>query len=265
MVLETFHTGMIEMSKTNLITFSPHEYYDQALMAEHVSTPIKASSAVPSWFKDVPRFHHNDKEMKTDTAIGFHNLTIRHCMPFIDSMTSGYFLTTWTDIYVRRDDSGKPIISYKDLNVVEKFGFGLIQYQEYFESHITAMPGFDPFLYAWSTYWRIKTPLGVSCLFTQPLNRTDLPFFTLSGIVDTDSWHGSDVLNFALKQGFEGVIPSGTPIVQIIPFRREEWDFEIVNQIDVAHKEVRDTVSDLRMNQTTSGYYRDNLHTRKRY
>lgn len=253
------------MNNQNLITFFPTESYNTDLIIEHVAKPTNTAASIPAWFKEIPRFHNNDKEMVADRAIGYHNLTVRHCMPFIDSMTSGYFLTTWTDIYVRRDDSGKPIISYKDLDIVEKFGFGLIQYQEYFQSHIEAMPGFDPFLYAWSIYWRIKTPPGVSCLFTQPLNRTDLPFFTLSGVTDTDVWHGSDVLNFGLKAGFEGTIPSGTPIVQIIPFRREEWGYEVVPKIDVEHKAVRDTVNELRMGQTTSGYYRDNLHTRKRY
>jgi hypothetical protein len=92
-----------------------------------------------------------------------------------------------------------------------------------------------------------------------------LPFFTLSGVTDTDTWGGSDVLNFALKKDFEGVIPAGTPIVQIIPFRRETWDFEIEEEPDFARKPIRDEVNDLRMNHTKSGYYRDNLHTRKRY
>lgn len=253
------------MSETNLITFSPHEDYDQNLMSQHVTKPVNAASAIPSWFRDIPRFQNDEKEMFADKNAGYHNLTVRHCMPFLDSMTSGYFLTTWTDIYVRRDDSGNPVIGYKDLEVVEKFGFGLIQYQQYFQSHISDMPGFDPFLYAWSIYWRIKTPPGVSCLFTQPLNRTDLPFFTLSGVTDTDTWHGSDVLNFALKKGFEGVIPAGTPIVQIIPFRRETWEPEVVPKVDLEHKSVRNTVNELRMDKRTPGYYRDNLHTRKRY
>lgn len=253
------------MIERNPILFFPHEGYDQLLIKNHVTKPIKAASAIPAWFKEIPRYQNDEKSMFADSSTNYHNLTIRHCMPFIDSMTSGYFLTTWTDIYVRRDEIGDPVIGYKDLDVVTKFGVGLIQYQKYFKSHLGDMPGFDPFLYAWSIYWRINTPPGISCLFTQPLNRTDLPFFTLSGITDTDKWGGSDVLNFALKKGFEGVIPAGTPIVQIIPFRREAWDFKIVENPDFTRKPVREEVNDLRMNHAQSGYYRDNLHTRKRY
>ena len=29
--------------------------------------------------------------------------------------------------------------------------------------------------------------------------------------------------DFYIKEGFEGIIPEGTPIMQIIPFLRENW------------------------------------------
>lgn len=244
----------------NKIIFSPIEHVSE-LVVEHVEGPQKGTSIVSEWFKNVPRYQNNENNLKVDGS--YHNLTVRHCMPFLDSMTNGYFLTTWTDIYIRREN-GYPIISYKDLDIVNKFGYGLIQYQEHFQSYIPQMPGFDPFSYAWSVYWRIKTPPGTSCLFINPLNRTDLPFFTLSGTMDTDGWNGSDVLNFALKKDFEGIIPKGTPYVQIIPFYRNNWDHEITEQPDLKFKETRDKVIDLRHNKLKSGYYRDNIwHTKK--
>jgi hypothetical protein len=30
-------------------------------------------------------------------------------------------------------------------------------------------------------------------------------------------------ISFFLKEGFEGVIPAGTPVAQLIPFKREDW------------------------------------------
>ena len=33
-------------------------------------------------------------------------------------------------------------------------------------------------------------------------------------------------LPFFLKEGFEGIIPKGTPIAQIMPFKREPWNSE---------------------------------------
>jgi hypothetical protein len=247
----------------NKIIFTPIENNSE-LVIKYVNKPTKSSSVVPDWFKKIPRFQENDKKMVADKSTGYHNLTVRHCMPFLDAMTSGYFLTTWTDIHVFRKD-GNPIISYGDNEKTVEFGYGQVQYQKYFQSHIATMPGFDPFSYAWSTYWRIKTPEGVSCLFTHPLNRTDLPFFTLSGITDTDNWHGSDVLNFALKEGFEGTIPKGTPYVQIIPFYRDEWNHEVLDSPNLEHKIERDKVNDQRYSEIKSGYYRDNLWNKKEY
>jgi hypothetical protein len=61
-------------------------------------------------------------------------------------------------------------------------------------------------------------------LATHPLNRHDLPFITLTGIID-----GGVVMQsrgnfpFYIKEGFEGIIPKGTPIIQLIPFRQENW------------------------------------------
>jgi hypothetical protein len=101
-------------------------------------------------------------------------------------------------------------------------------------------------------------------LFTQPLNHTESPFLTLSGVIDTDNWSGSDVLNFAFKKDFEGLIPKGTPYVQIIPFKREEWNLEISKSIDHSASELRNTVSNSRLN-SQSGYYRDNLWNKKGY
>lgn len=245
------------------IEFYPNENFNPELVNNFLSKPIKASSVLPGWFKEIPRFQNDDKEMFADSTTGYHNLTVRHCMPFIDSITSGYLFTTWADIYVRREND-EVIISYEDLDLAEILGSGQIQYQKYFQSHIPQSPGYDSFSYAWSTYWRIKTPPGVSCLFTQPLNRTDLPFLTLAGITDTDKWHGSDVLNFALKKDFEGTIPRGTPFVQIIPFVREGFDFDILESAPESVSLQRSSVAMDRM-QNKSGYYRDSLWEKKKF
>ena len=243
------------------VLFSPLDAHTD-LILKHVPPPVLGTTLVPKWFRDAPRYHHGSKEMEVKD--GWHNLTVKHCMPFLDAMTAGYFITTWTDITIVLEN-GLPKVGYPDTSVIEAFGYDLARHQPYFESRVPSPSGSGLFNWAWSTYWRIKTEPGVSCLFTHPLNRTDLPFKTLSGITDTDRWGGSDVLNFALDEGFEGLIPRGTPIAQIIPFRRETWEASVSASVDIEHKLVRDEVNDLRMNHKKSGYYRDNLHTRKRY
>ncbi|NBU22879.1 MAG: hypothetical protein EBS38_03055 [Actinobacteria bacterium] len=90
-------------------------------------------------------------------------------------------------------------------------------------SLIPAPEGYSPTDLFWITNNVIELPSGYSLLVTHPNNRFDLPFLTLSGIVDADGLMTSGRLPFFIKSGFSGVIPKGTPICQILPFKREAW------------------------------------------
>lgn len=121
--------------------------------------------------------------------------------------------------------------------------------------------GHNPTHYIWKFPVSVEFPAGYSALITHPLNRFDLPFTSLSGIVD-----GNFVLSssgnypFFLKENFEGVIKQGTPIVQIIPFKRESW----LSKKDLSLKEK----SRIGLKKTTSvlhGWYKKNFWQRKTY
>ena len=60
-------------------------------------------------------------------------------------------------------------------------------------------------------------------MFVHPLNRYDLPFYSFSGLVDTDKHSVVVHFPFIVRKDFEGVIPKGTPIIQAIPIKRENW------------------------------------------
>jgi hypothetical protein len=98
-------------------------------------------------------------------------------------------------------------------------------------------------------------------LFTHPINRYDLPFITLSGIVD-----GGFVMNqngnipFYVKTDFEGVIPMGTPIAQLIPFRQENWSSKTTQGLTkIGQENVK------RAGSVISGWYKKTFWTKKKY
>ncbi|MGB8740454.1 MAG: hypothetical protein WCD52_09445 [Xanthobacteraceae bacterium] len=73
-------------------------------------------------------------------------------------------------------------------------------------------------------------------MFTHPVNRTDLSFTTLTGLLDCDSFHDSP-LNFPARwhdADFNGVLPKGTPVAQCLPVKREAWTgrYEALTQED---------------------------------
>jgi hypothetical protein len=62
-------------------------------------------------------------------------------------------------------------------------------------------------------------------LVTHPVNRYDLPFTTLTGLVDTDLYK-DDFINFPAQwrnPKFRGVLPRGTPVAQCLPVKRDLW------------------------------------------
>jgi hypothetical protein len=59
------------------------------------------------------------------------------------------------------------------------------------------------------------------------MNRHDLPFITMSGIVESDIWGLPVFTAFFLKRGFQGIIKKGTPLFQMIPFKRDNWEMEL--------------------------------------
>jgi hypothetical protein len=79
--------------------------------------------------------------------------------------------------------------------------------------------------------WIIKTPPGWSSIFLHPVAYSDLPFQVISGIVDTDVLNTDINVPFVVKNNFEGLIEKGTPMFQVIPFKREGWtsEFEVKN------------------------------------
>jgi hypothetical protein len=94
-------------------------------------------------------------------------------------------------------------------------------------SLIPEAEGFLPQHYTWHPAWMPELPAGYSCLITHPFNRNELPFQIFTGIVDSDTFFTSEQMSnipFLLKENFSGLIKKGTPMYQIIPFKRESWE-----------------------------------------
>ena len=212
------------MKNKKEIIFKPqYEIFD------HVDVgPKPAVLKVPQWYKDFPNFIN--KKFLVAEINQSSNLTVKMCPPFLDALTCGYIIQLPFDILVfkdRDDHIFKWDTNYP--NFIDCHNFK--QYP-----NLKIPEDFDKNAYKFNTTHGIETPAGYSLLFTHPLNRIDLPFFTLSGIVDSDSYDKLAVnLPFFIKKDFEGKIEKGTPIAQIIPIKRESWTHKIekYNEIDI--------------------------------
>lgn len=103
--------------------------------------------------------------------------------------------------------------------------------------------GYEGIHFTWTTNWFPQTPKGYSVLMTHPINRFDLPFLTLTGIIDCSGYINGGLLPFFIKKDFVGVIPAGTPYAQVIPLKNEDWQSENVfydeDEMAVHRKQMR--------------------------
>ena len=191
------------MKKINFVPDSEHTF-------NALNAPMPSKKYIPDWYKRAQNFL-GGKMVQHDYGI---NKSFKLCAPFLDSMTAGYIIELPYDVIVERKGS--------------QVFFGWRETEKLIEPRNNAPELPRPSahyeeMYAWVLSWGIQTPSGYSVLVTHPLNRYDLPFTTTSCIMDSDQYSQSGELPFFLNVNFEGVIPAGTPIAQIIPIKREDW------------------------------------------
>ena len=218
------------MSEKIIKFIAPKKY---ANLKVDLPKPIKFN--VPEWFK---KLDHN-----------LENQTIKGCVPFLDSLTTGYLLSLPQDMIIEHNFVN-PKTNQKDSffrnsleglsNFINATNVNLNVTNETHGVHqLGGVDGGCPLVkkkselpfYKILNPWIIKTPPGYSCLFTAPLNNGDDRFTALSGIVDTDTYDSyinfPIVLNGDKYPELRTVLKVGTPYIQVIPFRRDNWKMEI--------------------------------------
>lgn len=226
------------------VTFQPETQWGD----NRFPKPVPAYTMIPDWYKETPvRMYGAIKDGIGPGAQGS-NLTIKGCVPFLDSMTSGYMYVSSCDIEINILDGQfivRWIVDYEPVGTHSSEQAGLIP----------TSSDKDKFPFKWHTTWIMKTPPGYSTLFTHPLNRYDLPFRTFTGVVDTDKLGVATNFPFQLLdvEEYPYIIPAGTPIAQAIPFKRESWISEYLdpdeNKYEKAFAKLKSTVSRSYRNQ----------------
>jgi hypothetical protein len=185
--------------------------------SDYIDPPKPAKNYIPDWYKNLPPFHGGH----TANIIGGRSdSTEKQCIPLLDTFSAGYIQEAWCDISFKSDDDGKIVVSAangEEPIIMSRQGPNRIipkdkNYYSKKEDHLN-----------WFTHWEPRTPKGWSTYYSHPFNHYDLPFRTVDGIIDTDRWWIGGSVPFLLKTGFEGTIKKGTPLYQMIFFKRENW------------------------------------------
>jgi hypothetical protein len=179
--------------------------------------PFPAKQGLPDWLKRMPMTAFSD----------FHGRdirTVKQCPPFVDAMTAGFLIPLPCDVHC---DRGRfewhwdlPAPSMPE------------QTRAPLNFHVAAQLADSPLAEGdrpaikFNSFWTIELEPGWSLLATHPINRFDLPFHTLTGLVDCDRFHDIGIFFPALwtDPDYVGVLPRGLPVVQCIPVQRTALD-----------------------------------------
>ena len=215
---------------TKKIVFRAHNRVD----FETQPRPFPAKQSIPKWFKDLPVYDVGPGE-ESKLSIGSNgvpNFSPKKCTPMLDSMTAGYILPLHSDVYVE-SSSELPEISWRSLHpVFDLHGSS--------SSKIETPEGYYPQAFKFLSTWIPETPAGYSILVTSPLGYHNPVFKAIPAIIDTDKEVNQLLPPVWVRKEFSGVVEKGTPLIQIIPFKRESWqsEFEFYNDEDLLiHKQ----------------------------
>jgi hypothetical protein len=223
-----------------VIEFSCNSLYFD--LKEDYPEPIKLN--IPEWFK---KLNHS-----------IENQTIKGCMPFLDTLTIGYVLKLPQDLYINHNIEN----SQNEKDSFFKFGLSnqghllndvSLNLNSLSETHDKKQLAGSPLVeknknlnfYKILNPWTIKTPKGYSCLLIPPLNNADDRFHIISGIVDTDVFSAEInfpiVINGDKYPQLKTILKKGTPYVQIIPFKRDNWKLKLSSkkQIDILKEKIK--------------------------
>ncbi|SOC10083.1 hypothetical protein [Stappia indica] len=207
-------------------------------LAGHVPEPVPARASLPEWLKAAPSL------VASEVLGGAEVRTFKHCPPLIDALAQGVMFRLAADLDIAGGEISwdwSPPVTETARQTRSPVG---LHVPEQAQGLPFGLPD-GQFVLKFTNFWTVEAPGGVSLLFTHPLNREDLPFRTLAGLVDCDRYRDGFVHFPAIWQDadFSGRLPAGTPVAQAFPIRREvlELDIRAMDRGELArHLKVQD-------------------------
>lgn len=197
-------------------------------LAEHLPRPVLARSQLPDWLRRMPATAESEIH-------GREIRTLKQCPPFVDAMAYGFCILLPCDVVVDRG-----VFSW-NWSIPPPATAGHPRAPLSF--HVPAQFPGTPFArdgkaaLKFNSFWTIELEAGWSLFATHPVNRHDLPFRTLSGLVDADRFHDGGI-NFPalwIEPEFTGTLPRGTPVAQCFAVPRSGYDL-VIETLDDAHQ-----------------------------
>ncbi|UBF21401.1 hypothetical protein HRTV-21_gp35 [Halorubrum virus HRTV-21] len=190
------------------------EFVTEEEMYGAIPEPIPANKVLPDWYKNLGQYTKMDEPGSGNERTAIQSSTVKRCAPFMEAMTMGWIIPL----------SGEVKFTAKDGYVEYMWEF----HRDLISNHNLEQVGGEMFpnnewpVMKFHNWWCMKVPDGYSALITTPMNRPGQPFTPFSGVVDLDNYFNYVNAPFMWTGGeYDGILEAGTPIVQVIPFKRD--------------------------------------------
>ena len=208
--------------------------------------PSAVKNDIPKWFLDKDKHKKNNNGMyeldffKTQDgkSISHRIPSWKSCPAMLDIFLSGYYLYTPCDITIQRydcecDDHSPHFVTFDD-KWKDNNGSPAICFVRGKEDGLPTPEGYSEYTLTWRPNWFFQLPEGYTALATHPMNIPNLPFKTISGFMDSSNILSTPFgqIPFFIKKDWFGLIPAGTPYLQIIPIKNEQWTSDVIDQSD---------------------------------
>ena len=234
---------MKHINKYNVLSYESNPNHSVFVSSEIL--PI--SETIPEWYKLTPRWVEIEGQQQPG---------LKHCAPFLDGLTLGYTIVLSENIYVEQTPDG-PVIRWKEEN---EYLPPIFSRPISTIKNMPIPPDCHDEYFLFNIRLAIEMPDGYSLFYTHPINRWELPFITIGAVVDDYKMYEL-VLPFFIRKGFEGEILAGTPLTQIIPFLRENWEAKKVKGLYEKAKLIQPS-NTVKINEA---WYKKNIWKRKTY
>lgn len=221
--------------------------------------PVPIKKLVPNWYKEMKNFHNNSIKYPT----------VKKCVPFLDSLTSGYAILNVADIIFKKINDGQELTWVINDNFPsdQPVNTGVNKHFAHQISEKMIRNDEDGFPLKLLNPWTIRTPKNYSCLFTNPFNYSkDRKIRILDAIVDTDVFDLDINFPFFIKNlpnEEEYVFKKGEIVALVFPFLRNNWKMKISDKSEINGKSKL-----IRIMKAFSGVldnYKNNFWRRKKY
>jgi hypothetical protein len=230
------------------------------LNKDSISAPSPIINTIPEWFRKADRFAKNEQtgEYWEMPRLGGKVPTWKACPAIMDVMGTGYTLKTPCDLEFFINDRG-----HIDVKVLDPSHIDFISYRPPMPQFQVPM-GYDEHHFAWYSDWGLRLPEGYSALYISPQNRFELPFLTVSGIIDADKVNFPGTIPVFFIKGWTGILPAGTPYFQMIPFKREDWEsnHELQNPMEIHNNNAKNS---MKFRVPDGGVYKNSIWEPRKY